>query len=188
MGWSPVHPSQLESSRRRLEAQGAAGGAGPKALPTPACGTRDRARPSSPADILGPLRRGGEARAARTQGWPLPSFPSPPPGPSPGRRLGRARQRLRDGPGPSPRPEIPRGSQRRSNPADSQASVASGGPHHPVTGLRSVTTTAAALFLRFLGDPPTFLLTNEKRGRLETALRGPVQSFSRRKANLCFGN
>lgn len=60
--------------------------------------------------------------------------------------------------------------------------------YHPVTGLRSVTTTAAALFLRLLADPPTFLTTNQQRGRPETALRRPAQTLSCRKAKLLFEN
>lgn len=54
--------------------------------------------------------------------------------------------------------------------------------HHPVTGLRSVTTTAAALFLRLLGAPPTSLTANEKRGRQATTLRRPAEALPRRKA------
>ncbi|GAB5579032.1 cell cycle checkpoint control protein RAD9B isoform X3 [Prionailurus iriomotensis] len=50
-------------------------------------------------------------------------------------------------------------------------------PHHPVTGLRSVTTAAAAFFLGLRGDPPTSLSTNDRGGRRETAYGGPYRPF-----------
>lgn len=99
-------------------------------------------------------------------------------------------------PGPGPRPPRPSGS-RKPSLRDSQRLLTTQHPglepglgrrschsHHPVTGFRSVTTAAAALFLRLFGDPPTSLTTNEERGRQETTVRRPAQALPRRKAKL----
>lgn len=132
--------------------------------------------PFSSSDVLW----GGDARPApllAEVAAPFPPLPSPWAFPRPGPRPPR--------PPGLPKPS-PRDSQRlptTQHPGrETGLSRRSCRSHHPVTGLRSVTTTAAALFLRLLGDPPTSLPTNEKRGRRETALRGPAEAFPRRKA------
>lgn len=145
-------------------------------FPAPACGSRDRTsrgeRPPSPSDVLRPLGRGCEARTGCTRsGRSLTSLalplglPQARPGPRPPRLPG------------SPEPS-PRDSQRLPTTQHPGRQPGLGGrschPHHPVTGLRSVTTAAAALFLRLLGGPPTSLATNGKEGPPEIAVRWPA--------------
>lgn len=62
-------------------------------------------------------------------------------------------------------------------------------PHHPVTGLRSVTTTTtAAFFLGLLGDPPTSLSANDRSCRQETAYGGPQRPFPAVKHSCTLGH
>lgn len=106
--------------------------------PPPAAPSRSRDRPGGRA-----AGARGDARPSRTLGRPRSSrFSS-----AATRILLDPHNRTPQHPGPRPDP----GRRRR-------------GAHHPVTrALRSVTTNAAALFLRLLGDPPTSSATNETR-------------------------
>ncbi|XP_048958086.1 cell cycle checkpoint control protein RAD9B [Canis lupus dingo] len=145
-----------------------------RSFPARACGSRDRTsrrggRALPPSDV--PWTLGGGARpepAAPRGSCSYPPLPSPwafSPPRSPG------------WPPPSPRDsQLLPTTQPRGRQLGLGRRICH--PHHPVTGLRSVTATAAAaFFLGLLGDPPTSFSANDRRRRQETAYGGPQRSF-----------
>lgn len=131
--------------------------------PPPAAPNRSRDRPGPPRT---PSGRWGEGRRQAE------------PHPRPAAVLPFLLRGHPDPPRPSPSAPQPDAAASRLDPGRLRR-----GAHHPVTGaLRSVTTNAAALFLRLLGDPPTSPATNETRSLRESVLRGPVRVLPRQKA------
>lgn len=147
---------------------------------------RALSQPRTSTDVLWPPGRGCEARAGRTQRWLLLILSCPPPKPSPGLALGCAPPTPK-WPTPSPRDsQLLPTTQHRGQELGLGRRICR--PHHPVTGLRSVTSTATAFFLGLLGDPPTSLSTNDRWSRRKPAYGGPLRPFSAVKRSCSLGN